>query len=326
MIPIQEATQQSQVATQQLRVATQQSREATQQLRGGDTTTPGGDTTKKYTVTFELDGGTLEKGEVKQEIEENKLATAPTVTPPTDKEADGWTSSVTSISTPSSPITANVTFTAKWKAKAIDNPDAKDPDAKDPDDNSNNPLAGTAWFLGPSANKPEELIFFSKAASKGEYYFYAIWQPDEAKTIVGNELYIDNDTSYILTLTGNTLKLGKYRINSKGEAEDVEFTRIEGSTKTDRNDVWYTAGTSSTDPDQMILVIKSNNTAFLETGARGEYEDNNYWTKWQYTVDAAGRSRIDWVDRKGVTSPDDYVLNEDNTLTFMKEEYKKTTF
>jgi hypothetical protein len=78
----------------------------------------GGGGPAKYTVTFAVNGGTLASGDLEQEVEDGKTAAAPTVTPPANKEADGWDSSVASIASPASPITADVTFTAKWKDKA----------------------------------------------------------------------------------------------------------------------------------------------------------------------------------------------------------------
>jgi hypothetical protein len=71
--------------------------------------------TKKYTVTFDPNSGSITAGQAVQEVEEGKFASVPTVTPPANKEADGWTSSVASISSPASAITQDVTFTAKWK-------------------------------------------------------------------------------------------------------------------------------------------------------------------------------------------------------------------
>jgi hypothetical protein len=292
----------------------------------------GGDGAKKYTVTFDLNGGTRVSGQLVQEIEEKKLATAPTVTPPTGKEANGWTSSVTAIPDPDSPITANVTFTAKWKDKASDDPvakdpDAKDPDAKDPDDTGNNPLAGTMWYMnwnGTNNNDdeddPDELIIF------GKQYFYGLGNADDVDGVThettnidtsNHIVYIDGN-AYVYELKGSTLTVTDY-INGRGETADVPFTRIEGSTNTDVYDVWYTAGRVPTDPNRTILVIKTDKTTFTVKGTS--------WVRREYIIDVSNK-RIDWRDDNATQT---YSGGNGNSLTLVKTtttyygQYTKTT-
>jgi P pilus assembly chaperone PapD len=75
----------------------------------------GGSGPTKYTVTFNVNGGTITAGQATQDVEEGKVANIPAISPPAGKEIDGWDTSVPSIASPASAITANVTFTAKWK-------------------------------------------------------------------------------------------------------------------------------------------------------------------------------------------------------------------
>jgi hypothetical protein len=103
----------------------------------------------KHTVTFDPNGGTISSGQVVQEVEEGKYAAIPTITPPANKDADGWNSSAASIASPASPITANVTFTAKWKDKENNAPPA-----------AINPLLG-AWHHAASN---EYLVFTPSVA------------------------------------------------------------------------------------------------------------------------------------------------------------------
>ncbi|MDR1325972.1 MAG: fibronectin type III domain-containing protein [Treponema sp.] len=72
----------------------------------------------KYKVTFDVNGGALTSGALTQDVEDGKTAAVPVVAPPAGKEADGWISSVALIASPASPITADVTFTARWKDPA----------------------------------------------------------------------------------------------------------------------------------------------------------------------------------------------------------------
>ncbi|MDR0707276.1 MAG: InlB B-repeat-containing protein [Treponema sp.] len=266
---------------------------------GGDD----GGGTKKYTVTFVLNGGTLAGGQRVQEVEEKKYAAIPTVTPPAGKEADGWTSNVASIPDPDYPITADVTFTAKWKDKGA---------TPDTPDTTDNPLLG-AWYTGGTANDPDELLIFS-GSSGGKQYFYGLWDVyTEPSTNTSNKLLHIEGEQLVYEVKGNTLTVKEYT-NSKGEEADVAFTRIEGSTKTDEHDVWYTANRTNTDLYRTILVIKTNNVTFTARGPGS-------WDRWEYTPDTS-RNRIDWKD-DNTTTP--YSL-DGSTLTIPSwGDYTKTS-
>jgi hypothetical protein len=262
----------------------------------------------KYTVTFAENGGTITSGQAVQEVEDGKTAAIPTITPPANKEADGWDSSVASIASPASPITADVTFTAKWKDKELENP-----------------LLG-AWYNDGTANNPDELIIFSNS-SGGKQYMYGLWYPFltvEDNTDTSNNLVHIDGEEYVYEVDGNTLTVRDY-IDSKGETADVPFTRIEGSTKTDEYDVWYTASRTNTDKNRTILVIKPNNVTFTAVGVGGVNNFNDgtsAWDRWEYAPDSPN-NRISWKDDNRTTP---YSL-EGSTLTIndWSGDYTKTT-
>ncbi|MDR2447342.1 MAG: hypothetical protein LBD58_08680 [Treponema sp.] len=182
-----------------------------------------------------------------------------------------------------------------------------------------NPLLG-AWYYGGTANKPSELLIFS-GSSGGKQYFYGLWDvTTKTNTDTSNKsLYISNK-EYIYEVKGNTLTVKDYK-DSKGETADVEFTRIEGSTKTDEHDVWYTAGRTTDNAYRTILVIKSNNVTFTAVGP-GDMGKATGWNRWEYSPDAS-RNRIDWKD-DNTTTP--YSL-DGSTLTIpnWSGDYTKTT-
>jgi hypothetical protein len=106
------------------------------------------------------------------------------------------------------------------------------------------------------------------------------------------------------------------------DSVDVDFTRIEGSTKTDEHDVWYTAGRTNTDATRTILVIKSNNVTFSTAGTGGVNNDDSEWDRWEYAPDSSN-NRIDWKD-DNTTTP--YSL-DGSTLTIpgWRGDYTKTS-
>jgi hypothetical protein len=278
-------------------------------LAGCLTDVGGDDGPTKYTVTFDPNNGIITSGQAVQEVEEGKYAAIPTVTPPDGKETDGWDSSVASIASPASPITANVTFTAKWKNKANNNPIP-----------SANPLLG-AWYNGGTANNPNELLIFS-GSSGGRQYFYGLWAVSvENNTDTSNKLVHISGVQYVYEVSGNTLTVKNY-VDAIGVLADVPFTRIEGSTKTDEHDVWYTASRTNTDVNRTILVIKSNNVTFSAVGTGGVENINSVWDRWEYAPDSS-KNRIDWKDDNTATP---YSL-DGSTLTIpnWSGDYTKST-
>jgi hypothetical protein len=113
----------------------------------------------------------------------------------------------------------------------------------------------------------------------------------------GKLLYISG-TQYVYDLSNNTLTVKGYQ-NATGTA-DVVFTRIEGSTRTDEHDIWYTDLRTETDTTRTLLVIKSNNVTFTAVGP-GSAVQSPDWDRWQYEPDTAN-SRVDWKDNNTTTS------------------------
>jgi hypothetical protein len=182
-----------------------------------------------------------------------------------------------------------------------------------------NPVLGM-WYHGGTANNPTELLIFS-GTSGGKQYFYGLWSPNvESTTDTSNKLLHIGGSQYVYTVSGNTLTVKDY-IDSRGDTADVPFTRIEGSTKTDEHDVWYTASRTNADQNRTLLVIKSNNVTFTAVGAGGVDYENSVWDRWEYAPDNSN-SRIDWKDDNSTTS---YSL-DGSTLTIANwsGDYTKT--
>jgi hypothetical protein len=262
----------------------------------------GGDSgPKKYTVTFEFNGGTLTSGQATQEIEENKTASVPAVTPPADKEADGWTSSVPAIAVPTSPITADVTFTAKWKDKT---PNTPAPPA--------NELANTVWYKGGLVNNPQELLIFSGADTDGKYYLYQLKNKNNNRNGLAENNTLDTSTPQLyitgtphVYVRGTSLTVNTY-YDDQGQRASVPFTRIEGSTKTNEYDVWYTAGRTTNDVNRAVLAIKSNNTIFTAT--------DQEWTRKAYTIRPTDTPSINRIEFS-ITETLPYTLEGTTTLS-----------
>jgi hypothetical protein len=149
---------------------------------------------------------------------------------------------------------------------------------------SANPLAG-AWYKGGALTNPHELIVFSGGRFYGLYGSGGLAERNEA---VAAEAYIKG-TAYICNLSStgrDTLIVNGYNA-SRNPAANVEFARIEGSTKTGGEDVRYAASLSSTGQNRTALVITSSGVTFR--------------MRKQYGGVDAGRSRIDRQD--GTTTP-----------------------
>jgi hypothetical protein len=163
-----------------------------------------------------------------------------------------------------------------------------------------NPLLGMWYYYTGSANNPGELLIFS-GTSNGKQYFYGLWSLTvESNTDTSNKLVHIGGKQYVYTVSGNTLTVKDY-VNSQEITADVQFSRIEGSIKTDEHDVWYTANRTNTDQRRTILVIKSNNVTFSAVGTGGANNQYSVWDRWEYAPDISN-SRINWKDDNTTTS------------------------
>ncbi|MDR1220638.1 MAG: hypothetical protein LBK73_13645 [Treponema sp.] len=277
----------------------------------------GGGEPTKYTVTFDLNGGTLTSGLRVQEVEEKKYAAIPGVTPPAGKEADGWTSSVASLSSPDSPITADVTFTAKWKNKGNSDTDTAD--------TTNNPLANTAWS-DSYGNYAEYLIFTPSVAYSLLVTKESSINTTDTEITLGNENSLSSSKTYKYELTGGKLIIkNSYVTDSKGDPSDLPLTRMEGSTKTGVYDVWYSSSLTSNDTKYTVLIIRTNGDVWAAIG--GKVDVN----RWPYEVKDinAPKPFIKWTNES--SSSTDFLL-ENNNLTmkywydYYYDEYLDVTF
>jgi hypothetical protein len=240
-----------------------------------------------YIVSFNPNGGTIISGQPVQEVEEGKYASIPTVTPPAGKEADGWDSSAASIASPASPITSNVTFTAKWKDKANDDPLKNNPPPA-------NPLLG-AWY---NSTIDEFLVFTPSVA------YYVLPMKETPIDTTNQEITLGNEDSLWPATYKYELQNGKlviknsYVVNNDGEPADLPLTRLEGSTKTGVYDLWYSSDLTSTHRFYTILIIRSNGDVWAAVGVGTQDPPEPDFARWPYEVKDAGAAKpyIKWAD------------------------------
>jgi hypothetical protein len=197
---------------------------------------------------------------------------------------------------------------------------------------STNPLLG-AWRLGTSTNITELLIFTD------EFIYYA---PSPYMTKQDDPIDWPNRTMKLAVPGVNNGAAGNYQVelnankqlvikasyfkDEDGRSLDVAFTRIEGSTKTDVYDVWY-SWDQRTDPLYTLLVIRpTTNTVYASFGAAGSSWnwDQGDWIRSAYALVGvnltAGTGIIRWDDGSGETS--NYTL-DGNELTVGGDTYTK---
>jgi hypothetical protein len=177
-------------------------------------------------------------------------------------------------------------------------------------DPPSNPLEGAWYNGGQNPNQPNNLVIFSNPGSDGRQFFYGLWNLflENNTDTSGKQVYISGQ-SYVYSQTGNTLTVYDY-IDNQGNTANVDFTRIEGSSKTDEHDVWYTPNRTDANQYRTILVIKSSNITFTAVGPGGKNNNNSNWDRWEYTPDS-GNNRVNWVATNDTAS---YAL-DGTTLT-----------
>jgi hypothetical protein len=263
---------------------------------GTGTDTSGGPS--KYTVTFEPNGGTITSGQAVQEVEEGKYAAIPSITPPANKDADGWTSSVQSIPSPASAITATVTFTAKWKDTSNNAPT---PPA--------NPLLG-AWY---NSSYDEFLVFTSAITYRLFPMKETALDTTNKEIKLGSEDSLTSNGTYHYELKDGKLVIKEsYVTNSKGEPVDLSLTRIEDSTKTGVHDIWYSGELTTTNDKYTVLIIRSNGDIWAAIGSGSKGNPDFYRLPYEVKDTDTAKPYIKWAD---VGSGSTDFLLENNQLT-----------
>jgi hypothetical protein len=192
---------------------------------------------------------------------------------------------------------------------------------------STNPLIG-AWRAGKSTDFDELLIFTEGIA----YYAHNITKQvdpiDKANKIIKLAVPGVNGgaaVDYPFEPNANNLVIkNSYFKDNDGKSLDVTFTRIEGSAKTDIDDVWY-SWDQRTDSLYTLLVISDDTVyaSFGMTGKSWDFDNDGDWVRASYTlqgVTAAGGT-IHWTDGSDVN--DNYRI-DGNELTIRNGIYAES--
>jgi hypothetical protein len=193
---------------------------------------------------------------------------------------------------------------------------------------STNPLLG-AWRRGTAAHITSLLVFTEAVA----YY---------APTLHRQEQIVDKTNEFIwLTLPGeNYPRSYLYELNANRQlvlrnsyftdrddnSIDFAFTRMEGSTKTGIEDVWYSRGREAEDPLYTLLVIRTDGRVYAAFGlAMSGFDWNFYrgdWIRASYELIGVTPSggTIRWTDGSGDNN--NYAI-EGEYLSIFGTEYTK---
>jgi hypothetical protein len=167
---------------------------------------------------------------------------------------------------------------------------------------STNPLLGI-WRQGP-LNNLDELVVFTEGVAYYAPFLTKQTNMDKANYIINLAVpSVNNGASqrYSWRLDGdkNLVIVNSYFTDNRGDPMDFTFTRIEGSVKTDVEDVWYSKG--RIDALHTLLVIMPNGTVYTSFGMTDNdwnFDDDGDWVRASYelmNVTPAGGT-IRWTD------------------------------
>jgi hypothetical protein len=177
--------------------------------------------------------------------------------------------------------------------------ESSDDGEREPDKDDNNlppanPLLG-AWFDSAGG---EFLIFTPSVA-------YDIFPTGETPINTTNqEITLGNEDSLWPATYKYELQNGKlviknsYVTNNAGQPVDLPLTRLEGSTRADVYDLWYSNDLTSTHPLYTVLIIRSSGDVWAAVGLGTQDPPAPDFYRWPYEAKDIDTSRpyIKWAD------------------------------